>query len=173
MNYAEIKKNDIANGRGVRVSLFVSGCPHHCKGCFNEVTWDFSYGELFDEAVLMEVIDALSPTYVRGLTLLGGEPMAKENQKGLLPLLRKMKEQYPTKDVWCFTGYIFEKDILEDMYVNWEETKEFLSYIDVLVDGPYVEALKDWSLKFRGSSNQRVISIPESLKSGKTILWEG
>ena len=99
--------------------------------------------------------------------------MAKENQKGLLPLLRKMKEQYPDKDVWCFTGYIFEKDILEDMYVNWEETKEFLSYIDVLVDGPYVEALKDWSLKFRGSSNQRVISIPESLKSGKTILWEG
>ncbi|MBO4999129.1 MAG: anaerobic ribonucleoside-triphosphate reductase activating protein [Lachnospira sp.] len=173
MNYAEIKKNDIANGCGVRVSLFVSGCPHHCKGCFNEVTWDFSYGELFDEGVLMEVIDALAPAYVRGLTLLGGEPMAKENQKGLLPLLRKMKEQYPDKDVWCFTGYIFEKDILEDMYVNWEETKEFLSYIDVLVDGPYVEALKDWSLKFRGSSNQRVISIPESLKSGKTILWEG
>lgn len=112
MNYAEIKKNDIANGCGVRVSLFVSGCPHHCKGCFNEQTWDFSYGELFDEAVLTEVIDALAPAYVRGLTLLGGEPMVKENQKGLLPLLRRMKQQYPDKDVWCFTGYIFEKDIL-------------------------------------------------------------
>ena len=172
MNYGEIKKNDIANGCGVRVSLFVSGCPHHCKGCFNEQTWDSSYGQLFDEKVLNEVIDALNPAYVKGLTLLGGEPMTRENQKGLLPLLRRMKEEYPDKDIWCFTGYVFEKDILHMMLKDWEETKEFLSYIDVLVDGPYVEALKDWSLKFRGSSNQKVIRVQESLKQGQTILWE-
>lgn len=172
MNYAELKKNDIANGSGVRVSLFVSGCPHHCKGCFNEETWDASFGQVFDEKVVEEIITALEPAYVRGLTLLGGEPMTKENQRGLIPLLRRVKQEYPDKDIWCYTGYVYDKDILENMLPNWEETKEFLSCIDVLVDGPYVEALKDWSLKFRGSSNQRIICIPESLKQGKTILFE-
>lgn len=173
MNYGEIKKNDIANGAGVRVSLFVSGCPHHCKGCFNEPTWDPSYGQLFDERAVNEIMDALRPAQVRGLTLLGGEPMTKENQRGLLSLLRTMKEQYPDKDVWCFTGYVFEKDILDRMVKDWEETREFLSYIDVLVDGPYIEVLKDWSLKFRGSSNQRIIRVQESLKQGQAVLWEG
>lgn len=169
MNYAEIKINDIANGPGVRVSLFVSGCPHHCKGCFNEMTWDYEYGEPFTEDTIEQIIQALSPSYVQGLTLLGGEPMVQQNQKGLLPLLRKVKEHYPDKNIWCFTGYVYETDIRDMMMKEWEETKEFMSYIDVLVDGPFVESLKDWSLHFRGSSNQRLINVSDTLKSGDVV----
>lgn len=173
MYYADIKQFDVANGPGVRVSLFVSGCTHHCKNCFNEVTWDFHYGSEFTEDVIDRIIDDLSPSYVRGITLLGGEPMEHTNQQGLLPLLRKIDEVYPDKDIWCFTGYDFDKDVVEHMLKSWPETAEFLSYIDVLVDGPFIEELKSVALRFKGSSNQRTIDVQASLKAGKTILMEG
>ncbi|MDD5948306.1 MAG: anaerobic ribonucleoside-triphosphate reductase activating protein [Lachnospiraceae bacterium] len=172
MYYAEIKTNDIANGPGVRVSLFVSGCPHHCKGCFNEATWDYEYGKPFEEETIETIVKALEPSYVQGLTLLGGEPMVRQNQKGLLPLLRRVRETYPRKNIWCFTGYVFEDYIQKVMLPNWEETEEFLSYIDVLVDGPFMEEQKDWSLKFRGSSNQNLILVQETRKQGHLVLWE-
>lgn len=172
MYYAEIKTNDIANGPGVRVSLFVSGCPHHCKGCFNEATWDYEYGKPFEEETIETIVKALEPSYVQGLTLLGGEPMVRQNQKGLLPLLRRVRETYPRKNIWCFTGYVFEDYIQKVMLPNWEETEEFLSYIDVLVDGPFMEEQKDWSLKFRGSSNQNLILVQETRKQGRLVLWE-
>lgn len=172
MNYADIKQYDVANGLGVRVSLFVSGCTHHCKGCFNEVTWDFNYGKPFTEKEIDTIIDYLSPTYISGLTLLGGEPFEHCNQIGILPLLRRVKEVYPNKNIWCFSGYDFEKDILNRMCIEFKETKEFLSYIDILVDGKFKEDLKDLTLRFKGSSNQRIIMVQESLKSGKIVLWD-
>lgn len=172
MNYANIKKYDIANGPGVRVSLFVSGCTHHCPGCFNPETWDFNYGEPFDSDVINEILEALEPSYIHGFTLLGGEPFEHKNQTGLLPLLREIKNRFPNKDVWCYTGYDFETDILEDMTKKWSETSEMLSYIDILVDGEFVEAKKDLALRFRGSSNQRIIQVQESLKQNKVILWD-
>lgn len=172
MNYSEIKECDIANGTGVRVTLFVSGCTHHCKGCFNEMTWDFGYGRAFGEEEIEKIIKLMEPSYIAGLTLLGGEPMEYVNQSGLLPLLRKVKEKYPDKTIWCYTGYLYEKDILEDFCGKWEETKEILTYLDVLVDGEFVEKLKDISLRFRGSSNQRIIDIKKSLQAGATILWD-
>lgn len=170
MNYAEIKKRDVANGPGVRVSLFVSGCTHHCKGCFNAETWDFKFGKPFTEETIEEIIIALAPAYIKGLTLLGGDPMEKTNIQGLLPLLRRVKEVYPQKDIWCFTGYDFDKDIKGFMMENWDGTKEFLASIDVLVDGEFIQELKSLSLKFKGSSNQRTILVKESLESGETIL---
>lgn len=172
MNYADIKQYDVANGLGVRVSLFVSGCTHHCKGCFNEVTWDFNYGKPFTEKEIDTIIDYLSPTYISGLTLLGGEPFEHCNQIGILPLLRRVKEVYPNKNIWCFSGYDFEKDILNRMCIEFKETKEILSYIDILVDGKFKEDLKDLTLRFKGSSNQRIIMVQESLKSGKIVLWD-
>ena len=172
MHYAEIKTCDIANGPGVRTSLFVSGCTHRCKGCFNEIAWDFNYGREFTEATIKEIIDSLAPDYVTGLTLLGGEPFEHVNQQGLLPLLRKVKARFPEKNIWCYTGYDFEKDILGRMAEQWEETKEMLSYIDVLVDGEFKEALKSPSLQFKGSSNQRIIEVQPSLKEGHIVLWE-
>lgn len=172
MNYATIKKNDIANGPGVRVSLFVSGCTHHCPGCFNPETWDFNYGALFTSDVMNEVLEALQPSYIRGFTLLGGEPFEYKNQEGILPLLKEIKARFPNKDIWCFTGYDFEKDILADMVNKWPITREILSYIDVLVDGEFVEARKDLSLRFRGSSNQRLIQVQESLTTHELILWD-
>ncbi|MCH5269239.1 MAG: anaerobic ribonucleoside-triphosphate reductase activating protein [Lachnospiraceae bacterium] len=171
MNYAEIKNCDIANGPGVRVSLFVSGCTHHCKNCFNEVTWDFQYGEPFTKEVEDELIAALSPDYIRGLTLLGGEPMEYENQLGLLPFVQRVRKELPTKDIWCFSGYVFDTEIA-DMCGKWEVTKELLSCIDVLVDGRFVEDLKDISLRFRGSSNQRIIDVQKSLNKGEVVLWQ-
>ena len=159
MYYSEVKKCDIANGPGVRVTLFVSGCTHHCRGCFNEMTWDFQYGREFTEEDIDKLIKFLEPSYVAGLTLLGGEPMEYRNQQGLLPLLRKVKEAYPDKTIWCYTGYLYEKDILENFCGKWEETREMLSYLDVIVDGEFVEELKDISLRFRGSSNQRIIDV--------------
>jgi len=172
MNYAEIKRTDVANGPGVRVSLFVSGCTHYCKGCFNSVAWDFQYGKEFTQQTIDDLIQMLSPSYIKGLTLLGGDPMEPSNIKGLLPLLRRVKEEYPQKSVWCFTGYDFEKDVLGRLMTEVEGTKEFLSYIDVLVDGEFVEEKKSLSLKFKGSSNQRTILVQESLQQNQVVLWD-
>lgn len=172
MYYSEIKKRDIANGEGVRVSLFVSGCTHHCKGCFNEETWDFSYGQPFTLETEEILLSALEPFYVSGLTLLGGEPLEHVNQKALLPFLKKVRAVYPKKTVWCYTGYVFEEDILGKMCKKWEETPELLRYIDVLVDGPFVEEKKNIQLLFRGSENQRLIDLQKSLSSGEVVWWE-
>ena len=173
MNYADIKQYDVANGPGVRISLFVSGCTHRCPNCFNEVAWDFNYGQPFTDETIEKILKYLEPSYIAGLTLLGGEPMEHSNQKGLLPLVRKVKECYPNKNIWCFSGYLFDKDIVGRMMTEWPETEELLSYIDVLVDGEYVEAEKDLSKRFKGSANQRTINVPASLKSGHVILVEG
>ena len=172
MNYATIKNCDIANGPGVRVSLFVSGCTHRCKGCFNEVAWDFDYGEPFTQATVDTIMNMLSPAHIRGLTLLGGEPFEPQNQPALVELLRQVREKYPQKSVWAFSGYLFDKDILAGKLGPWEITKEFLSYLDVLVDGPFVESQKNLSLRFRGSENQRLIDVPASLKQGEVVLWQ-
>ena len=164
MNYAEIKNFDIANGLGVRVSLFVSGCTHHCKNCFNQMTWDFKYGKEFTKEVEDLIIDYLKPEHITGLSLLGGEPMEPSNQRA--------KETYPQKDIWCYTGYLFDRELLQESRARCEVTDELLSYIDVLVDGKFVEELKDLSLKFRGSSNQRIIDVPESLKRHEVVLYK-
>ncbi len=171
MNYSEIKNYDIANGPGVRVSLFVSGCTHHCEGCFNEITWDFAYGNPFGTSVQEQLLADLAPDYIAGLSLLGGEPLEYVNWTELLPWLKTVKEKYPQKDIWCYTGYRFEEDILNCFCRQWDAMKEFLSCIDVLVDGPFLLAQKDISLQFRGSRNQRIISVQESLQAGSTILW--
>lgn len=174
MYYADIKKYDIANGVGVRVSVFVSGCTHHCKGCFNFEAWDFKYGKKFTEETIDEIIEAMKPSYIRGLSLLGGEPFEPQNQEGLLPLLRKVKEVYgDTKDIWAYSGYLFDKQICDEMMKKYDFTREFVSYIDVLVDGKFEMDLKNPSLRFRGSSNQRVIKVPESLEKNEIIIWEG
>ena len=172
MYYGNIKKSDIANGPGVRFSLFVSGCTHHCKGCFNEETWNFKYGEPFTEKTEEQILKLLEPSYVSGLTVLGGEPMEYVNQKELLPFLKKVKENYPKKTIWCYTGYVYEKDLLGRMIQKWKITKEILELIDVLVDGPFIEEQKDITLLFRGSANQRLIDVPQSLAAGEVILWE-
>lgn len=167
MNYAGIKYCDIANGTGCRTVLFVSGCRNACKGCFQPQTWDFGYGEPFDETVQQEVLDSLAPDYITGITLLGGEPFEPENQKELVPFMRKVVAQYPNKNVWAFTGYIYDKDLIAGGRRHTEDTDELLSMIDVLVDGPFVEELKDITLKFRGSSNQRVLNLRETIRTGK------
>lgn len=172
MNYADIKIADVANGRGVRVSLFVSGCNHHCNGCFNPQAWDFNYGKKFTEEDIDKIINELDHPYVAGLSILGGEPLEYQNQQGLLPLLKKVKEKFPEKDIWCYTGYTFDKDIVGNMFDNWEETKEVMSYIDVLVDGKFEEDKKDISLRFRGSSNQRILDAKKSVKEGKAVLFD-
>ena len=171
MNYGEIKKTDIANGEGVRVSLFVSGCTHHCKGCFNAETWDFNFGREFTDEVFSEVIDALRPDYIMGLSLLGGEPFEPQNQRVLVGLLREVKSLFPKKDVWCYTGYLLDKELLNDSRARCEVTDEMLSMIDVLVDGEFKQEQKDISLKFRGSSNQRIIDVKKSLQSGEIVLY--
>lgn len=167
MNYAGIKYCDIANGTGCRTVLFVSGCRNACKGCFQPQTWDFGYGEPFDEKVQKEVLDSLAPDYITGITLLGGEPFEPENQKELVPFMRKVVAQYPNKNVWAFTGYIYDKDLVAGGRRHTEDTDELFSMIDVLVDGPFVEELKDITLKFRGSSNQRVLDLRETIRTGK------
>lgn len=172
MNYADIKNCDVANGPGVRVSLFVSGCTHHCKECFNPETWDFDFGEVFTPMEETRVLEYLKPDYIKGLSLLGGEPLEHVNQQGLLPLVKKVKETYPNKTIWCYTGYDFEKDILGRMVTQWEETKELLSYIDVIVDGEFMIDKKDLGLVFKGSSNQRTILVQESLAANEIIYWE-
>lgn len=172
MYYSVIKNCDIADGPGVRVTLFVSGCTHHCEGCFNPETWNFQYGAPFTGETADEIMEALSPDYIAGLTLLGGEPLEDGNRQALLPLLRAVKKKYPQKTVWCYTGYLFETDILENFCAQWEGMKEFLSYADVIVDGEFVQAEKNISLRFRGSENQRIIDVHASLQQGKTVLWE-
>ena len=159
MNYGTIKEYDIADGPGVRVSLFVSGCRHHCKGCFNEETWNFNYGEPFTDEVKDRILKLLEPVYIQGFSLLGVEPFEPENQVVLVNLLREIKETYPKKDIWCYSGYLFDVDLVEGGRVYTEVTDEMLSYIDVLVDGEFVEELKDITLKFRGSSNQRILEL--------------
>ena len=172
MNYATIKNCDIANGPGVRVSLFVSGCTHRCKGCFNEVAWDFNYGEPFTQKTADAILDMMKPDYIQGLTLLGGEPFEPQNQPEIVALLRQVKAKYPQKSIWAFSGYLFDKDILSGRLGDPAITKEFLSYLDVLVDGPFVEAKKNLMLRFRGSENQRLIDVPESLAEGEIVLWQ-
>ena len=172
MNYATIKNCDIANGPGVRVSLFVSGCTHRCPGCFNEVAWDFDYGTPFTQQTINSILEMLRPAYVKGLTLLGGEPFEPQNQPAVLDLLRQVKAAYPEKSVWAFSGYLFDKDILAWKLGPREITEEYLSYLDVLVDGPFIMAKKNLSLRFRGSENQRLIDVPASLKSGQIVLWQ-
>jgi anaerobic ribonucleoside-triphosphate reductase activating protein len=170
MNYSKINKNDIANGIGIRVTLFVSGCTHHCKGCFNPDTWDFKFGELFTEETAKELLEAMKPSYINGLTLLGGEPMEPSNQRALLPFLKRLKEELPQKTVWCFSGYTFE-ELTGESRARCEVTDEVLSLIDVLVDGEFKEELKDITLRFKGSSNQRIIDMGESIKTSKIVLW--
>ena len=172
MNYATIKPVDIANGPGVRVSLFVSGCRHHCKGCFNAQAWDFEYGEPFTEEVWQKIFSALDHDYMEGITLLGGEPMEPEKQAGLLPFLKELKKRFPQKTIWCFAGYDFEKDILGRMMKESEVTRELVPLLDVLVDGKFVEDLKNLSLKFRGSENQRILDVARSLAAGKAVWME-
>ncbi len=166
MHYANIKYCDIANGTGVRTSLFVSGCTHHCPGCFNQIAWDFNYGLEFTFDTMYDILKSIEPAYIAGLSLLGGEPMEPENQRGLMPLLRQFREKYPDKTIWCYTGYTYETDLLDpDGVAHTEVTDEMLSYIDVLVDGEYVEELHDITLEFRGSSNQRIINLRETKES--------
>ena len=171
MNYAEIKNFDIANGEGVRVSLFVSGCTHHCKNCFNKETWSFDYGEPFTGEVEDKIIAELAPSYINGLSLLGGEPFEPQNQQGLIPLLRRVKTELPDKNIWCYTGYLFDKDLLGESRARCEYTDEMLSYIDVLVDGEFVQELYSITLQFRGSSNQRIIDVKKSLKEGRVVEY--
>lgn len=180
MNYANIKDFDIADGPGVRVSLFVSGCRHHCKECFNAVTWDFSYGKPFTEETVNEILEAMKPEYIQGFSLLGGEPFEPENQRVLVKLLKKIRKTYPKKDIWCYTGYTYDTDLLTDevsktgVRVRTEVTDEMLSYIDCLVDGEFQLDKKDATLLFRGSSNQRLLGlhgykVPEERKRDHEI----
>ena len=169
MNYATIKNCDIANGPGVRVSLFVSGCTHRCPGCFNEVAWDFGYGEPFTQQTIDAILKMLKPDYIAGLTLLGGEPFEPENQPAIVELLRQVRAAYPRKSIWAFSGYLFDRDILSG---RLGDTGEYLRYLDVLVDGPFVLAKKNLNLRFRGSENQRLIDVPASLKTGQIVLWQ-
>lgn len=166
MNYADIKPVDIANGPGIRVSLFVSGCPHHCEGCFNPETWDFGFGSEFGMEQIDHIINALRPAHVQGLSLLGGEPFAPENQRTVLGLVEKVRWKLPEKDIWCYTGYLFET-LRDGIY-----SRPLLEQIDVLVDGPFILARKNLGLRFRGSDNQRIIDVKESLSTGKIILKE-
>ncbi len=161
MNYCEIKNFDIANGEGVRVSLFVSGCTHRCKGCFNEIAWDFDAGEPFTRETEDMIIGMLDKPYINGLTLLGGEPFEPSNQRGLTPFLRRVRERFPEKNIWCYTGYTYETDLLSESRARCECTDEMLSMIDVLVDGEFIEAEKDISLAFRGSRNQRILRLKQ------------
>ena len=169
MNYAGIKYCDIANGTGCRTVLFISGCRNACKGCFQPQTWDFGYGEPFDEKVQEEVLKSLEPDYITGITVLGGEPFEPENQKELVPFMRKVVARYPNKNVWAFTGYIYDKDLVAGGRRHTEDTDELLSMIDVLVDGPFQEEKKDITLKFRGSSNQRILDLKETIRTGNII----
>ena len=169
MHYATIKNCDIANGPGVRVSLFVSGCTHRCPGCFNEVAWDFFYGQPFTEETEDYILNLLRPDYVQGLTLLGGEPFEPQNQGSVVKLLRRVKQELPQKSIWAFSGYLFDRDICSG---RLGDTAEYLSYLDVLVDGPFIQEKKNLSLRFRGSENQRLIDVKQSLATGQIVLWQ-
>ena len=171
MNYAEIKYCDIANGEGVRTTLFVSGCRHHCKNCFQPETWSFSFGNEFSDEVAQAISDSLEGPFVDGITLLGGEPMEPENQRALLPFVRDIKRAHPDKTVWCYTGDLFE-DLMDPASLRHTEvTEELMGLIDILVDGPFEQDKHDISLRFRGSYNQRIIDVPSTLVSGEIHLW--
>ncbi|WP_294482638.1 anaerobic ribonucleoside-triphosphate reductase activating protein [uncultured Ruminococcus sp.] len=172
MYYGEIKNCDIADGIGVRVSLFVSGCRHHCEGCFNAMTWDFDYGRPFTEETENELLEMLSPDYIDGLTLLGGEPMEPDNQRALVPFMRRVREKYPDKSIWCYTGCVLEDELLRESTWRCEYTDEMLSMIDVLVDGRFILARRNISLAFRGSDNQRIIDLKKTLAQGNTITLD-
>ena len=171
MRYGEIKNCDIANGEGVRVSLFVSGCTHHCKGCFNPDTWDFDFGKPYTRETEGSITDMLRPSYINGLTLLGGEPMEPDNQRALLSLVKSVKLLFPQKDIWCYSGYTFE-ELTGKSRARCECTDELLSYIDVLVDGEFVEEKKNISLAFRGSENQRIIDLKKTFETGDIVIYE-
>ena len=171
MNYCTIKKWDIADGIGVRVSLFVSGCTHHCKGCFQPETWDFNYGDVFTEDTENELLEALKPDYISGLTLLGGEPFEPQNQRVLVGFLRQVKEKYPEKSVWCYSGYTYE-ELTGESRARCEVTDEMLEMLDVLVDGEFVEEKRNISLQFRGSENQRLIDVRKTRESGEIVWWK-
>lgn len=171
MNYGLIKKHDVANGIGVRVSLFVSGCTHGCKECFNPEAWDFAYGQPYTAATEKEILAALKPWYIRGFSLLGGEPFEPENQNVLVELLRKIRAEYPRKTIWCYSGYLYDTEILAGEVGDVKVAREMLSYIDVLVDGEFHIAEKDLNLRFCGSGNQRIIDVQESLKKNEIVLW--
>ena len=172
MNYANIKWFDISNGPGVRVSLYVSGCRNHCKNCFNPETWDFAYGEPFTRDTENSIIKAMIPEYIKGFTLLGGDPFEPENAEVLAPFMERLREQFPDKSFWCFTGYDYEADLLTGKKGNPETVMRLLKTLDVLVDGRFVEELKDLNLLFRGSSNQRIILVQPSLQSDEVVLWD-
>lgn len=173
MHYATIKWNDIANGEGVRISLFVSGCTHRCKNCFNEIAWDFSYGEPFDENVQNKILEGLNSPYISGLSLLGGEPLEPQNQEALFPFVQEVKKRFPDKKIWCYTGFVYDEETgeLKEKHKNTPYTKSLIALFDILVDGPFIEELKDIRLKFRGSSNQRVIDVQRSLKNKTCVLY--
>lgn len=169
MNYANIKAVDIANGPGVRVSLFVSGCTHYCKGCFNSEAWDFEYGKPFGQNVIEQIIAFLNRNYISGLTLLGGEPLHPNNQEALLSLVCQVRERLPEKSIWCYTGYDFETDILAHMMKESNVTRALLPLLDVLVDGKFMQEKRNLSLKFRGSENQRILNVKQSLEMQKAV----
>lgn len=173
MNYANIKWTDIANGEGVRISLFVSGCTRRCKNCFNQVAWDFHYGNPFDENVQDAIIKGLSSDYIAGLSLLGGEPFEPQNQETLTPFIKRVRAIYPDKTIWCYTGCVFDEKTgtLKEPDKNTPYTKELIASLDVLVDGAFVEELKDIRLKFRGSSNQRIIDVQKTLRLGEVVYY--
>ena len=171
MNFATIKKRDIADGPGVRVSLFVSGCTHRCEGCFNEIAWDFDYGAPFTEAVQQELLEALAPDYIQGLTLLGGEPFEPDNQRALLPFLKRVREVFPKKNIWCYSGYTLDQ-LQGESRARCEVTDEMLGMLDVLVDGRFVLAKKNIRLRFRGSENQRLIDMNKTREKGEIVLWD-
>ena len=173
MNYAEIKERDIANGPGVRVTLFVSGCTNRCEGCFQPETWDFNYGSPFSDDVGERIIELMRPDFIRGLTVLGGEPFEPKNQEALLPFLKRVRRVYPKKDIWAFSGFTLEELTSDGSYPKTEFTREILSLIDVLVDGRFHLEERDISLRFRGSRNQRVLDVPRSLECGRAEILKG
>ncbi len=172
MYFGEIKNCDIANGPGVRVTLFVSGCTNHCKNCFQPQTWDFKYGQPFTKEIENELLEMMTPDYIDGITILGGEPMEPSNQEALLPFLKRVKEKYPSKTIWVFSGFTFEELMDKSSYANCEYTEEILDVSDVLVDGRFEEELKDISLRFRGSSNQRLIDLKKTASNGEIVIWD-
>ena len=172
MHYGEIKKLDVANGAGVRVTLFVSGCTNHCENCFQPQTWDFCYGQEFTKDTEEQIINMLAPSYINGLTLLGGEPFEPENQRALLPFVKLVKETYPNKNIWAFTGFTLEQLKEKEPHPRCEATDELLILSDILVDGRFEKDKKNLMLKFRGSSNQRIIDLPKSLAANEIILWD-
>lgn len=172
MYYANIKPWDTADGPGVRVSLFVSGCTHKCKNCFNEEAWDFAYGNPFTQETIDLILNHMAPNYITGLTLLGGEPFHPRNQEAVLGLLRQVKARFPEKSIWAYTGYVLEKDLLTGRACLPEITREYLGDLDVLVDGPFIEEQKSLGLRFRGSKNQRLIDMKQTLACGEVVLWQ-